>query len=152
MQRLLDMAKEGTFKYAGRDNAPDSCCSPAAGRRSSSTRPATRGASWSQSAKFDWGEAMLPYDPEVIQTPINSIIGGASLWTMTAPDARRPNTRRWRSSCSSSASPSRIAEWHQHTGYVPVTFGGLRAVAEAGLLREEPRRRFADQATDARAR
>jgi hypothetical protein len=23
MQRLLDMAKEGTFKYAGRDNQPD---------------------------------------------------------------------------------------------------------------------------------
>ena len=39
-----------------------------------------------KSAKFDWGEAFLPYDPEIIKSPLNSIIGGASLWTMTAPN------------------------------------------------------------------
>ena len=39
-----------------------------------------------KSAKFDWGEAYLPYDPDMIKSPLNSIIGGASLWTMTAPN------------------------------------------------------------------
>ena len=46
--------------------------------------------------------------------------------------------------------PENDAYWHQHTGYVPVTFGRLRAVAEAGLLRQEPGRRSAGEATDAR--
>ncbi len=39
IERLLDMAKDGTFKYAGRDNAPDPLLFPAR-RRSPSTPPA----------------------------------------------------------------------------------------------------------------
>ena len=64
-----------------------------------------------KSAEFRWGQAMLPYDPELIATPINSIIGGASLWTMTAPDrtAGRIQGRR-RSSCSSSRNPEIAAD------------------------------------------
>ena len=47
-------------------------------------RPALRG-DLVKNANFDWAEAYLPYDPEIIKTPLNSIIGGASLWPMTAP-------------------------------------------------------------------
>jgi ABC-type glycerol-3-phosphate transport system substrate-binding protein len=38
-----------------------------------------------KNAKYDWAAAFLPYDPEIIKAPLNSIIGGASLWPMTAP-------------------------------------------------------------------
>ena len=55
MQRLLDMAKDGTFKYTGRDNQPDQpLVSGQAGIHFNSS--AARG-EMVKSAKFDWGEA-----------------------------------------------------------------------------------------------
>ena len=73
VQRLLDMAKEGTFRYAGRDNAPDPLLlSGQAGIHFNSS--GMRGA-LVKSAKYDWGVAYLPYDPSLIKEPLNSIIG-----------------------------------------------------------------------------
>ena len=83
IDRLLALSKDGVFKYTGRDNAPDQLLvSGKAGIHFNSS--GMRG-DLVKSAKFDWGEALLPYDTEVIKSPLNSIIGGASLWTMTAP-------------------------------------------------------------------
>ena len=104
MQRLLDMAKDGTFKYAGRDNQPDQLLvSGKAGIHFNSS--GMRG-DMVKSAKFDWGEALLPYDPELIKAaaefdhrrrePVDD--DGARA-------GRRRNTRRSPRSCSSSAGP-----------------------------------------------
>jgi sn-glycerol 3-phosphate transport system substrate-binding protein len=84
VQRQLDLAKDGLFKYSGRDNAPDPVLYAGdAGIRFGSS--AMRGA-LVKTAKFEFGSGYLPYDPDLIATPMNSIIGGASLWTMTAPN------------------------------------------------------------------
>jgi len=101
MQRLLEMAKDGTFKYAGRDNQPDQLL--VSGKEGIHFNSSGMRGNMVKSAKFDWGEALLPYDPELIATPLNSIIGGASLWTMAHPVARLTNSRRSPRSCSSSA-------------------------------------------------
>ena len=87
IQRLLDMAKEGMFKYAGRDNAPDPLF--VSGEAAISFNSSGSRGDIVKNAKFHWAEAFLPYDPEIITKPINSIIGGASLWTMTAPNRTR---------------------------------------------------------------
>ena len=105
LQRLLDMSRDGNFKYAGRDNIPDPVFyfgQAAIAFNSSAARGALV-----KSAKFRFADAFLPYDPEIIKKPINSIIGGASLWTMTAPHRRRKNTKRLRNSLPSSASRPR---------------------------------------------
>ena len=88
-----------------------------------------------KSAKFDWGEAFLPYDPEIIKSPLNSIIGGASLWTMTAPGrtpaeykavAHVPEVHRQAGPGCELASAHRLRAGDARR---------LRAVEAAGLLR-----------------
>ena len=83
LQRLLDAEKEGIFKYVGRDNTPSPVFySGQAGITFDSS--GIRG-QLKKTAQFHYLPAYLPYDPTVIAKPINSIIGGASLWAMTAP-------------------------------------------------------------------
>ena len=106
-----------------------------------------------KSAKFDWGVAYLPYDPEIIKSPLNSIIGGASLWTMTAPD-RTPAEYKAVAHVPELPRHSRKTTpyWHQHTGYVPVTLAGFELSKQQGFYDEEPRRRPAGAAVGRAAR
>ncbi len=172
MQRLLDMAKDGTFKYAGRDNQPDQLLvSGKAGMHFNSS--AMRG-DMVKSAKFDWAEAFLPYDPDVANGPseldrlvesidpdkltpeeaiesikrlkmadrrpgpLNSIIGGASLWTMTAPGRSPEEYKAVATFLQFIGRPDNDAYWHQHTGYVPVTFGGYELSRKQGYYDKNP--------------
>jgi sn-glycerol 3-phosphate transport system substrate-binding protein len=136
MQRLLDMAKAGTFKYAGRDNQPDQLLvSGKAGIHFNSS--GMRG-DMVRSARFDWGEAFLPYDPEIIASPLNSIIGGASLWTMTAPNRTAQEYKAVASFLQFIGKPENDAYWHQHTGYVPVTLAGFALSQQQGFYQKNP--------------
>jgi sn-glycerol 3-phosphate transport system substrate-binding protein len=136
MQRLLDMAKEGTFKYTGRDNAPSQVViSGDAGIGFDSS--AGRG-NMVKSAKYDWGMAYLPYDPEIIKTPLNSIIGGASIWTMTAPGRTPAEYTAAATFLKFLGSPEIDAQWAQNTGYVPVTFAGFELSQKQGYYEKNP--------------
>ena len=136
IQRLLDMSKEGTFKYAGRDNLPDQLLiSGASGIHFNSS--GARG-DLVKSAKFDWGEALLPYDPELIKQPLNSIIGGASLWTMTAPGRTPAEYKAVATFLQFLGKPENDALWHQHTGYVPVTLAGYELSRQQGFYTKNP--------------
>ena len=124
--------EDGTFKYAGRDNQPDQLLvSGKAGIHFNSS--GMRG-DMVKSAKFDWGEALLPYDPELIATPLNSIIGGASLWTMAAPGRTPDEFKAVATFLQFIGRPENDAYWHQHTGYVPVTFGGFTLSQRRGSM------------------
>ncbi len=134
--RLLEMAKEGTFKYAGRDNAPDQLLvSGDAGIHFNSS--AARG-NMVKSAKYDWGMALLPYDPELIKTPLNSIIGGASIWTMTAPGRTAAEYKAVATFLQFLGKPEIDAQWSQNTGYVPVTFAGYELSQKQGYYDKNP--------------
>lgn len=136
MQRLLDMAKEGTFKYTGRDTAPEQLLiSGDAGICFDSS--AARG-NMVKNAKFDWGMAYLPYDPEIIKTPINSIIGGASIWAMTAPGRTAAEYKAAATFLKFLAKPEIDAQWAQNTGYVPVTFAGFELMQKQGYYAKAP--------------
>ena len=136
MQRLLDMAKEGLFKYAGRDNAADPIFPSgevAIGFNSSAARAAI-----ARDAKFRWGAALLPIDPEVNPKPLNSIIGGASLWTMTTPSRTPAEYKAVAEFLKFLARPDNDATWHQKTGYVPVTLGGYELSKKQGYYEKTP--------------
>ena len=122
LQRLLDMAKEGTFRYAGRDTAADPLL--LSGEAAIAFNSSGERGDLIKSAKFRWGEALLPYDPEVNAQPINSIIGGASLWTMTTPSRSAAEYKAVAEFLKFLGTPEQSALWHQHTGYVPVTTAG----------------------------
>jgi sn-glycerol 3-phosphate transport system substrate-binding protein len=136
VQRLLDMSKDGTFRYAGRDNAGDPLLlSGQAGMAFNSS--GMRGA-LVKSAKFDWGVAYLPYDPEIIKTPLNSIIGGASLWAMTAPGRTPTEYKAVAEFLAFLGKPENDAAWHQATGYVPVTLSGFELSRKQGFYDKNP--------------
>jgi len=136
LDRLLAMGKDGTFRYAGRDNAPDPLFvsgEAAIAFMSSGTRGDV-----AKNSKFKWIETPLPTDPEVNAKPINSIIGGASLWSMTAPNRTPAEYRGVAQFLAFIAQPAQDAEWHQRTGYVPVTLGGYEESRRQGYYERTP--------------
>jgi sn-glycerol 3-phosphate transport system substrate-binding protein len=131
IERLLQMSKDGTFKYAGRDGAPDPLI--VSGEAAISFGSSASRGNLVKSAKFDWGEAFLPYDPDIIKTPENSIIGGASLWTMTAPGRTPAEYKAVAEFLRYIGKPEIDATWSQNTGYVPVTFAGFELSKQQGF-------------------
>ena len=136
LDRLLAMGKEGTFRYTGRDNAPDPLF--VSGEAAISFMSSSLRADAAKNAKFRWAEAVLPYDPEVIPSPLNSVIGGASLWTMTAPNRTPAEYKGVASFLRYIAQPAQDASWHQRTGYVPVTGGGYEESKAQGYYDKNP--------------
>lgn len=134
MQRLLDMAKDGTFKYAGRDNKPDQLL--LSGQSAIAFNSSGMRGDLVKSAKFDWAAAFLPYDSEIIKSPLNSIIGGASLWTMSAPNRTPAEYKAVALFLQFLGKPENDAYWHQHTGYVPVTLAGYELSQKQGFYQQ----------------
>ena len=136
IERLLDMAKDGTFKYGGRDNAADPLIlSGQAGDRLQLVGRARRPGEERRSSTGRRRSCRMI--PEIIAAPLNSIIGGASLWPMTAPNRTPAEYKAVAQFLNFLGKPENAAAWHQNTGYVPVTLRRLRAVEAAGLLHEE---------------
>ena len=136
LQRLLDLSKEGEFRYAGRDSAPDPLFytgQAAIGFGSSSGR-----ADIVRNAKFKWAPALLPYDPELIAQPNNTIIGGASLWVMTAPKRTAEEYKAVAQFFQYIGQPANDAAYHEHTGYVPVTLAGYELAKKDGYYEQNP--------------
>ncbi len=136
IQRLLDMAKDGLFKYGGRDNAADGLYpagEAAIGFMSSASR-----ATISRTAKFKWAAAPLPYDPEIIAEPINGVIGGASLWVMNSPSRAPAEYKGVAEFFRFLAQPKVDATWSQNTGYVPITLGGYEENKSSGYYDKNP--------------
>jgi len=131
LSRIVDMAKDGTFRYAGRDNAPDPLF--LSGEAAIAFMSSGSRADIVKNAKFRWLEAQLPYDPELVQAPTNSIIGGASLWTMTAPGRTPAEYKAVAQFLAYIAQRAQDAAWHQRTGYVPVTLAGYEESKRQGF-------------------
>ena len=136
LQRLLDMNKEDTFHYTGRDGSGDGAfLSGQAGMTFSSS--ALRG-DLVRSAKFRWAPAFLPFDPAVIRQPINSAIGGASFWVLTAPKRIPAEYRAVAQFLGFLAQPAQDFEWSRVTGYVPITQAGFDLAKQQGWFEQNP--------------
>jgi sn-glycerol 3-phosphate transport system substrate-binding protein len=130
IERLLEMSKDGAFKYGGRDTAADPLI--VSGEAAISFGSSSSRGNLVKSAKFDWGEAYLPFDPEIIKKPENSIIGGASLWVMTAPERSPAEYKAVAEFLKYIGKPEVDSTWSQKTGYVPVTFAGYELSKQQG--------------------
>jgi sn-glycerol 3-phosphate transport system substrate-binding protein len=136
VQALMDMLKEGTFKYGGRDNAGDALFPSgecAIIHASSGLR-----ARIAREAKFDWGAAMLPYWPQAPGAPKNSIIGGAAFWVMTAPSRKPDEYKAVAEFFGYISRPEVVAKWHTDTGFLPITFAGYERVKASGYYQQNP--------------
>jgi sn-glycerol 3-phosphate transport system substrate-binding protein len=128
---FLAMEKQGLFKYEGRDGAP----SPIfyAGQAAITFDSSSIRGQLQQSAKFKFAAAYLPYHSSIIKSPINSIIGGASFWPMTAPHRGKPEYAAVAEFFNYIGQPKTDAGWSTATGYVPVTNAGNTLLQSNGF-------------------
>ncbi|MBV8916400.1 MAG: extracellular solute-binding protein, partial [Acetobacteraceae bacterium] len=136
LNRMLELAKDGLFKYAGRDNTPDPLFY--SGEAAITFNSSGSRGDIAKNAQFKWLEAFLPYDPEVTKDPINSVIGGASLWTMTAPNRTPAEYKGVANFLKFLSEPQQDVQWHQATGYVPVTTAGYELSKQQGFYEQNP--------------
>ncbi len=85
---------------------------------------------------FTPGFAPLPYYDDVIKEPKNSIIGGATLWVLNGKDkATYKGVAKFFSYLSK---PEVQAEWHQATGYLPITNAAYELGKTQGYYTKNP--------------
>ncbi|AWJ83784.1 sn-glycerol-3-phosphate ABC transporter substrate-binding protein [Azospirillum sp. TSH58] len=136
LQTLIDLQKEGALRYGGRDNAADSLF-PSGECAMIQASSGLRGRIVKE-AKFNWGAAPLPYWPDAISSPKNSIIGGAAFWVMTSPKRTADEYKAVAAFFSHLARPEVDAKWHMDTGYVPVTLQGFELAKKEGFYDKNP--------------
>src|SRR5690606_30830757 len=89
-----------------------------------------------RNAKFQFGIAKLPYYSDVAGAPQNTVIGGASLWVMAGKKADEyKGVARFFDFLSS---PEVQAEWHQATGYLPLTIAAYELTKKSGFYEKNP--------------
>ena len=136
IQMLADWGKDKTFVYGGREGKSTALftAGDCAFHIASSAHARRRIEKALGADKF--GIAMMPYSPDVIAKPQNSIIGGATLWVLQGkPAAEYKGVAKFLTYLSSTPVQ---AKWHQETGYVPITAGRRRDHREGRLLQEDP--------------
>jgi len=78
----------------------------------------------------------MPYDGDLKGAPQNAIIGGASLWVFKGQDAAVK--RGVAEFLAFLAQPEIAAEWHQQTGYLPITKAAYDLTREQGFYSKNP--------------
>ena len=90
----------------------------------------------SDQADFEFGQSMLPYYDDVEGAPQNSIIGGATLWVLSGhPDEEYEAVAQFFDYLSSAEVQ---ADWHQSSGYVPITTSAYDLSQEQGFYESSP--------------
>lgn len=142
IQMLADWSKDKTFVYGGREGKSTAlftagdCVFHIASSASAAGIEKALG-------QEKVGIAMMPYSPDVIAKPQNSIIGGATLWVLQGkPAAEYKGVAKF---LSYLASTPVQAKWHQETGYVPVTLAAAEVTEKAGFYKKFPGRDVAVQ-------
>lgn len=134
MTFLSDMSKDGTFTYGGRGDASNALFT--SGKCGMFTGSSGNRANIIKTGQFEFGTSTLPYYSDVSGAPQNSIIGGASLWVFAkkSPEVYKGITKFFKYI----SSPEKAAEWHQGTGYVPVTKAGFEMTEKSGFYAKNP--------------
>lgn len=131
---LVEMQKDKTYDYSGRTNNGE-------GRFTSGECPIFLTSSGffgnvRANAKFDWGNAAMPYYPDVQGAPQNSIIGGASLWVM---GGKKANEYKGVAKFFTFLSDvDRQVKLHTESGYLPITKAAYEKVKASGFYKDKP--------------
>ena len=134
LQHLVELQKDKTYDYSGRSATGE-------GRFTSGECPIMLTSSGffanvKNNAKFDFGNAPMPYYPDVQGAPQNSIIGGASLWVM---GGKKPEEYKGVAKFFAFLSDTdRQVAIHKGTGYLPITKAAYSRAKEQGFYKDAP--------------
>ncbi len=132
--RLADMAETNAFVYGGREGAPQPLF--LSGECVFYFNSSAGYGAVKANAPFDFGVTMLPVDEDVRAEPQNSIIGGATLWVLRGHEAAE--YRGVAEFFGYLTSPEVQADWHQATGYVPITTAAYELSRDQGFYEANP--------------
>ncbi len=131
---LSSWVKSGLFTYGGRRNEAEAKFF--GGECGILTSSSAAYANIKKNAKFDFGVVQLPYYDEVAGAPQNTIIGGASLWVMAG---KKPAEYKGVAAFFEYLSKTDVqAEWHQSTGYLPLTTAAYDVTKKSGFYEKNP--------------
>lgn len=136
-ENLKKWADEGLFQYGGpvggNDAPPKFYAQECAIYMNSS---GSRSGVVANAKDFKVGFAPLPYYDDVTQDPKNSIIGGATLWVL---NGKSPETYKGVAKFFTYlSSPEVQADWHQGTGYLPITNAAYELGQQQGYYAANP--------------
>lgn len=127
-------AKEGKFFYGGRRN--EAAARFRSGECGMMFESSAGYAGVKKEAKFDFAISNLPYHADVEGAPYNTIIGGASVWVM-AGDSKE-EYKGVATFLNFLSSPEVQADWHQQTGYLPITPAAYELTKKQGFYEKNP--------------
>jgi sn-glycerol 3-phosphate transport system substrate-binding protein len=132
--QIADWQKTKLFDYGGRRNEATAKFTNA--ECGMLTESSAGYASIKRTAKFDFGIGTLPYWPGTAGAPQNTIIGGASLWAMAghSPQVYKGVARFF----TYLSSPAVQADWHQFSGYLPITRAAYELTRKQGFYEKNP--------------
>jgi len=131
---MQDWIKKGYFVYGGRKNEPEAKFY--AGECAMMTTSSAAYGTIKANAKFKFAVSALPYYNDVPGAPQNTIIGGASLWVMGGrPAANYKGVAKFLTFLSQ---PDVQAEFHQATGYLPITMAAYELTKKSGFYEKNP--------------
>jgi sn-glycerol 3-phosphate transport system substrate-binding protein len=133
--QLAEWQTSKVFDYGGRrsDSAPKFYSGECAMYMNSS---ASRAGIIDNMKGVEVGVSQLPYWPDVAGAPQNSIIGGATLWVLQGhPAEEYKGVAKFFTFLSQ---PEIQADWHQFTGYLPITTAAYDLSKEQGYYEKNP--------------
>ena len=134
---LKKWADAGLFQYGGPAGGADAPAKFYSGECAIyMNSSASRAGVVANSKEFEVGFAPLPYYEDVIAEPKNSIIGGATLWALAghSDDVYKGIARFF----TYLSQPEVQADWHQATGYLPITNAAFDLGQEQGYYEQNP--------------
>ncbi|MGZ5046384.1 MAG: sn-glycerol-3-phosphate ABC transporter substrate-binding protein UgpB [Usitatibacter sp.] len=134
IEMLGQWAKDGRFSYAGRTTEPEAKFY--SGECAMLTSSSAAYANIKRNSKFEFAIATLPYHENVKGAPQNTIIGGASLWVFEGKS--KEENKGIAKFFTFLSSPGIQAEWHQATGYVPITRAAYDLTKSQGFYEKNP--------------
>lgn len=134
--QLKEWSDSGVYSYAGPANGPDAAPSFYSSDCAMYMNSSASRADVLANSDFDVGFGMLPYYDDVDGAPQNSIIGGATLWVLSGhEESEYAGVAEFLEYLSL---PEVQAEWHQGTGYLPITTAAYELSQEQGYYDENP--------------
>ena len=131
---LKEWMDKGYVSYGGRRNEPEAKFYGGECAMTASSSAAY--ANIAKNAKFKFAVSTLPYYADVQGAPQNTIIGGASLWVM---GGKKPaEYKAVAKFLSFLSAPERQAEWHQASGYLPITMASYDLTRKSGFYEKNP--------------
>ena len=136
IQQLADWQKDKIFIYAGRGD--DANPMFPAGDLGMMTQSSAAHAGYLRNSDFEFGVSNLPYWPDTPGAPLNTIIGGASLWVFQGHTAEE--YKAVAAFFSFLSLPMVQGYWHENTGYVPITTAAMDMMKDLGFYKRNPGR------------